>query len=426
MKKEVGLILLCILLFNGLYYVSAGDLGHDADKIYLRSYYKDTSLQDAINNRYLGGDGSSHGDWIVGGGSWGNDCRTSHGYGPCPPIVLGHLGSDIWINLNGTEMSLQQAINNSQTLCCSGSGCAWKDYTKKLTLGHFASEIMLTNKTGSNKSLQQTINDREFCTTPPKGNFSIRIDGSSYNDGAYFGGNSYITCNPPADYNPVCPGSVFNQSNLCDSSKVVIYDETGSGQFAVGGTVNFPLYYNQVPSNANVTYLGLDLQGTTPRDFNRGIAGAVSHNQKQIYVTNTFTLSGSYGGIAIYDSQRNCIYRDSTRYSYEEATALMHMKCLGLASNGMTGMQLISNPYSGQYPSSNPTMYECYNVGSISGSTWSSSGRNIISLNVSIWKILSNRSLSDGSLYVGTLPSTNSYESYAFTNSPVLIVNYTL
>lgn len=71
----------------------------------------------------------------------------------------GHSADEIWVSINGDEMSLEQALSTTG-LC--GSDSPSSSYTESINVGQFASEIEISPGT----SLQDVINSGEFCCAP--------------------------------------------------------------------------------------------------------------------------------------------------------------------------------------------------------------------------------------------------------------------
>ena len=113
---------------------------HDAEHVLVTINSYTMSLQEAVDGGYL----------VDGANPPSQDGTTS--------VSSGHTGDKIWVSVDGSEMSLQDAI--STTLCGSTPTTSYNN--PKPNPGHYATEIEITID-GSEMSLQDAIDNGEFC-----------------------------------------------------------------------------------------------------------------------------------------------------------------------------------------------------------------------------------------------------------------------
>lgn len=137
MKKEVKIYFAICLLFLSLSFADAAV--HSSSDVYMSIDGTSRTLQYAVSNNYF---------------------RTaSHTYGTTV-IVAGHEPSQIWVSVDGTEQTLSTALSKAYGLCGSKPITS---YSRTIpNPSHLATEIIL----GSGKTLQQAINDGDFCCIP--------------------------------------------------------------------------------------------------------------------------------------------------------------------------------------------------------------------------------------------------------------------
>jgi len=141
-KKYIIRGLLILVLFIGIFVVNAivnkSTAWHSADNVWISIDGSEMTLQSAIdNNMFIGLPKSS--------------------LSPTP-LGPGHTTSDIWVSVNGDEKTLQDAISTTG-LCGSSSN----PYTNSIGSGHLASEIEVSIS-GSNISFQDAIDSGQLVS----------------------------------------------------------------------------------------------------------------------------------------------------------------------------------------------------------------------------------------------------------------------
>ena len=139
-KRLIYLIPFLAILIVGIIFAYTSQVpnpGHGADKILISVDGYTMTLQEAIDN-----------DFLVDNGPSPTKSYTSQ-------VLTGH-SENIFVSVSGNEKTIGQAISSS--LCGSGSDT----YNSAITLGHNANEIWVSID-GSEMTLQSAINRGEFC-----------------------------------------------------------------------------------------------------------------------------------------------------------------------------------------------------------------------------------------------------------------------
>ena len=192
MKKSVfvsviviSLILLTLVIATT--YTSIPNPGHGGDDVYIFINNTEMTLQEAILNNTF------------------NNCSVTGGtYSSL--INLGHSGEEIIVNVNGTKTTLQEAINNKKLLSSNNTGTSPADYAGYSFPPQYqtAEEVAVQNSTGENeKTLQDAINDGWFECTPEVPEVispECRYDGSFASSCSPIGDNFAIS-------RPLCRGN---------------------------------------------------------------------------------------------------------------------------------------------------------------------------------------------------------------------------
>ncbi len=132
----------------------------------------------------------------------------THSYS-APSIVMGeHNPAQIWVSVQGGEMTLLAALQTSSTKLCPNPSLPMTYSGIIPNPGHLATDVVLA----SNKSLQQAINEGAFCGCTPGATRTIDCD---YLDG---------TCRNYNDVNATCQASGTWNTPACNS-----YTNTGRG-----------------------------------------------------------------------------------------------------------------------------------------------------------------------------------------------------
>lgn len=142
-KKKIG-VGFCVLIFLMLFVLAVNGGGtHSGSKTFVTINGHAMSLQEAVGNNYLK-------DYGPGASSAGSSQSNAY-----------HDASEIIVTVGSSTSTLAQAIKsgNNRGLCPATSSLT---DTPSISFGHDASEITLS----SGKSLQQTINDNDFCCVP--------------------------------------------------------------------------------------------------------------------------------------------------------------------------------------------------------------------------------------------------------------------
>ncbi len=147
LKKKLYLFIIPILIiFTTFIYAAVSIQGHSSDEILVTVYGTDSTpytmtLQEAINGGYL---------------MEGGPTPTSDGTTELNPS---HLGSEVKINLGGTETTIQNAINSGASLCREQTNI----FSGILSLGHGSDKVDIITIEGEEMTLQNAINTRKFC-----------------------------------------------------------------------------------------------------------------------------------------------------------------------------------------------------------------------------------------------------------------------
>tara|TARA_Y100000034_G_C6876321_1_gene400836 strand:+ start:785 stop:1747 length:963 start_codon:yes stop_codon:yes gene_type:complete len=174
-KKFYNLVFsfLIVLVFVLLVYASVNKnyQWHSEDKIYVSINGSEGTLQQAIDNNLLKGPSISAGNLSS------------------PISNPGHDFNYIWVSINGDEETLKNSLSTG--LC--GISSPTTSYSSGVVVGHFATEIEITvgNET---KSLQDAINDGGLA----------KINGNWSNWGNCSEGVKTRTCTNPS---PFCGGT---------------------------------------------------------------------------------------------------------------------------------------------------------------------------------------------------------------------------
>lgn len=145
-KINILAVVISIILISSIitsYVLSLPSPGHGGDQIFISTNNGYLNFQQALSQGLL------------------NGTISLINLGSSSPYLLGHNTSEILINLSGTEKNLQQAIE-SGSLCC-GSCSGDSTYSTNLTFGHYANQILITNRSGQEKSIQKAIDEKDFC-----------------------------------------------------------------------------------------------------------------------------------------------------------------------------------------------------------------------------------------------------------------------
>ena len=211
-------ILVIVLLVNALL---QGDK-HDADVILVLINGYTMTLQEAVDNNYL----------VQGGSTPSSDGITSisRGY---------HTGDEVYVSVQGNVKTLQDAIDSigaGDGLC----GIAGDFYSDTITFGENAEDISVEYG-GSEISLQDLINNGDLCCVPETC-ASLAYECGSHNDGC--GGNVNCgSCNPAWLGNSICVGGdVYRnrRTGTCTSGSCEVvsqlYDDCTSSETCSGGS----------------------------------------------------------------------------------------------------------------------------------------------------------------------------------------------
>ena len=136
--KRVSFLLILILGFVLIFALNNSHIMHDAENVYVNINGHETTLQKAINNKYIM-------DYKENGLLVGD-------------IAFGHSTNEIWVSINGSDMTLHDVFLNKTNLC----GSSFYPYSKKISMGHFADSISVSVN-GSKMTLQKAINSGIFC-----------------------------------------------------------------------------------------------------------------------------------------------------------------------------------------------------------------------------------------------------------------------
>ena len=137
MKKSLICLIPSLILISTLFVLAANHgLIHQANFIKLKVGNTETTLQSAFDNGYL----------------LDSDSNTKTEVDSF--LNLGHELNEIFISVDGTEMTLEQAIEESN-LCAESASY----YESEITFGHSGDEVEIRDEV----SLQEAINNGEFC-----------------------------------------------------------------------------------------------------------------------------------------------------------------------------------------------------------------------------------------------------------------------
>lgn len=182
LTKKVA-ILVSIILFSSIitsYVLSLPSPGHGGDQILISTNNGYLNFQQSLSQGLL------------------NGTISLNNLGSQISNVIGHKANEIWVKVNGTERTLQDAINNG-SLCCSS--CAGDStYSTSLSYGHYANQILISNLSGQEKTLQKSIDDKDFCNKITTGSTTFQslpqdtfcVEGDQYISQC-FGSYNYIS-----------------------------------------------------------------------------------------------------------------------------------------------------------------------------------------------------------------------------------------
>ena len=215
----LGLVVVMVLMGIGFIFAYTNlipNQGHGGDNVYIFVNGKSIILQNAIND-------GDFGDEFYGGGSYVSD------------VLIGHRGEEIIVNVGGEVKTLQAAIND-ESLC--GTEAETSPSIFDDSYGNTAEEVLVTNSSGSEKTLQEMINAGEFYQCLPGPCFGPAEHASGY-ELVSFG--VYATCRytVPWDY-------VVEDSNVIGSSGNLVYSTTQG---------------DRLPANTYGTGLRLNING---------------------------------------------------------------------------------------------------------------------------------------------------------------------
>ncbi len=142
MKRSV-LYFVFILFFGMFVFAYTQDIfspGHGGDQVYLVVNGNEMSLQDAIDS-----------------GNFSSEYTGSGGYSG--DIGKGHNADEVFVNIDGNDKSFQEGIND-RSLCLFGGGAVSR-YSGSDFVGHEGGEFLI-NLNGE-KSLQEAIDAGDFA-----------------------------------------------------------------------------------------------------------------------------------------------------------------------------------------------------------------------------------------------------------------------
>jgi hypothetical protein len=169
--------LIFVLIFSLLITISYSSaiVLHQATDFKINVDGNSMGLQEAVDSGYMGGTASS--------------------YVSSSLISMGeHSAGQIWVNVDGAESSILNALVSANGLCASEAYSTYES-SNIPNPGHVATEIGLS----SGKTLQQAINEGDFCECTPETQKScprLNTECTRYVD--------YVTCNDKGVCNVTC------------------------------------------------------------------------------------------------------------------------------------------------------------------------------------------------------------------------------
>lgn len=205
-KRLIYLIPFLAILIVGIIFAYTSQIpnpGHGGNELLVSVDGYTMTLQEAIDN-----------DFLVDNGPSPTKSYTSQ-------VLTGH-SENIFVSVSGNEKTIGQAISSS--LCGSGSDT----YNSAITLGHDASDIWVSID-GVEMTLQSAINGGEFCCvdtswTPAT---STVCSGQSFTQTSDCGNTRTVTGTKCCDtsWTPatsiVCSYLTFTQTSNCGNTRVV-------------------------------------------------------------------------------------------------------------------------------------------------------------------------------------------------------------
>ncbi|MEI7961271.1 MAG: hypothetical protein WCI04_02955, partial [archaeon] len=147
--EKVGIVFLVIFtiaVFSYATYISLiPSPGHGSDKIYIDINGTVILLQDAIDQNKL----------------MGNYLKGTQPNSTSANIAIGHFGTTILVRVSGSDQNLQAAINKG-TLCTNTGASNYTTPTPNP--GHYATNILIKGPKNIEETLQNAIDANEFCT----------------------------------------------------------------------------------------------------------------------------------------------------------------------------------------------------------------------------------------------------------------------
>lgn len=151
MYKKEAILILTLIISSGVVFANLSvQRYHNSLNIGINIDDTPTNLKDAIDNGYIRDNA----------GLLRQELEEK--------INSGHSLSEIFVSVDGDEMTLKQALDNNN-LC----GTIESHYTSFINFGHSADEIEVSDGV----SLQDAINSGEFCCTPDCTNKACGDDG---------------------------------------------------------------------------------------------------------------------------------------------------------------------------------------------------------------------------------------------------------